>query len=149
MALQEKDKLEQTLRDFERSLQKLKDCTYHEATQKQEYEKRVRAMAAELRGASLREQVRLICPLSTHVMIAVVCSGHDAEHGQSQPQHAAEWLQYTGCIHKASPCTAYALQYKVPIGGSQDICLQRMGLMHGHLLLRNVCLAQAMQTLQL
>ncbi|KAK9817388.1 hypothetical protein WJX74_006357 [Apatococcus lobatus] len=53
---QEKDKLEQTLRDFERSLQKLKDCTYHEATQKQECEKRVRAMAAELRGASLREQ---------------------------------------------------------------------------------------------
>ncbi len=57
LALQEKEKLEQTLRDFERSLQKLKDCTYHEATQKQEYEKRVRAMAAELRGAGLREQV--------------------------------------------------------------------------------------------
>lgn len=63
--------MEQTLRDFERSLQKLKDCTYHEATQKQEYEKRVRAMAAELRGASLREQVRLICLLFTPVIVAV------------------------------------------------------------------------------
>ena len=65
---QEKDKLEQTLRDFERSLQKLKDCTYHEATQKQEYEKRVRAMAAELRGASLREQVRPLLSASPSLL---------------------------------------------------------------------------------
>lgn len=70
LVAQEKDKLEQTLRDFERSLQKLKDCTYHEATQKQEYEKRVRAMAAELRGASLREQVRpLLSPTSSPVLM--------------------------------------------------------------------------------
>ena len=54
---QEKDVLEGKLKEFERSLQKLKDCTYQEATQKREYERRVQAAQADLRGANLREQV--------------------------------------------------------------------------------------------
>lgn len=54
---QEKDVLESKLKEFERSLQKLKDCTYQEATQKREYERRVQAVQADLRGAHLREQV--------------------------------------------------------------------------------------------
>lgn len=49
--------LEGKLKEFERSLQKLKDCTYQEATQKREYERRVQAVQADLRGAHLREQV--------------------------------------------------------------------------------------------
>ncbi|KAA6428490.1 MAG: hypothetical protein FRX49_01366 [Trebouxia sp. A1-2] len=60
---QEKDVLESKLKEFERSLQKLKDCTYQEATQKRDYERRLqalladhRAVQADLRGASLREQ---------------------------------------------------------------------------------------------
>ena len=57
---QEKDVLESKLKEFERSLQKLKDCTYQEASQKREYERRVQAVQADLRGANLREQV---CPL--------------------------------------------------------------------------------------
>lgn len=56
---QEKDVLEGKLKEFERSLQKLKDCTYQEATQKREYERRVQAAQADLRGAHLREQVLL------------------------------------------------------------------------------------------
>ncbi|KAL3162397.1 hypothetical protein ABBQ32_010071 [Trebouxia sp. C0010 RCD-2024] len=52
----EKDVLEGKLKEFERSLQKLKDCTYQEATQKREYERRVQAVQADLRGAHLREQ---------------------------------------------------------------------------------------------
>ena len=51
--------LESKLKEFERSLQKLKDCTYQEATQKREYERRVQSVQADLRGAHLREQVRL------------------------------------------------------------------------------------------
>lgn len=54
---QEKDVLEGKLKDFERSLQKLKDCTYQEATQKREYERRLQVIQADLRGAHLREQV--------------------------------------------------------------------------------------------
>ena len=54
---QEKDVLEGKLKEFERSLQKLKDCTYQEATQKREYERRVQSVQADLRGAILREQV--------------------------------------------------------------------------------------------
>lgn len=64
---QEKDVLESKLKEFERSLQKLKDCTYQEATQKRDYERRLqalladhRAVQADLRGASLREQVKQI-----------------------------------------------------------------------------------------
>ena len=53
----EKDVLEGKLKEFERSLQKLKDCTYQEATQKREYERRMQAVQADLRGAHLREQV--------------------------------------------------------------------------------------------
>lgn len=60
---QEKDVLESKLKEFERSLQKLKDCTYQEATQKRDYERRLqavladlRAVQADLRGATLREQ---------------------------------------------------------------------------------------------
>lgn len=49
--------LEGKLKEFERSLQKLKDCTYQEATQKREYERRVQSVQADLRGAILREQV--------------------------------------------------------------------------------------------
>lgn len=56
----EKDVLEGKLKEFERSLQKLKDCTYQEATQKREYERRVQAVQADLRGAHLREQVCLV-----------------------------------------------------------------------------------------
>ena len=55
---QEKDVLESKLKEFERSLQKLKDCTYQEATQKREYERRVQSVQADLKGANLREQVR-------------------------------------------------------------------------------------------
>lgn len=51
--------LEGKLKEFERSLQKLKDCTYQEATQKREYERRVQAAQADLRGSHLREQVPL------------------------------------------------------------------------------------------
>lgn len=68
---QEKDVLESKLKEFERSLQKLKDCTYQEATQKRDYERRLqalladhRAVQADLRGASLREQVSR-CPFDT------------------------------------------------------------------------------------
>lgn len=57
---QEKDILEGKLKEFERSLQKLKDCTYQEATQKREYERQVQAVQADLRGANLREQVCLL-----------------------------------------------------------------------------------------
>lgn len=49
--------METKLKDFEVSLQKLKDCTYTEAAQRQEYELTLRQVQAELRGASLREQV--------------------------------------------------------------------------------------------
>lgn len=61
---QEKDVLESKLKEFERSLQKLKDCTYQEATQKREYERRVQSVQADLRGANLREQVCLACSYS-------------------------------------------------------------------------------------
>ncbi len=68
---QEKDVLESKLKEFERSLQKLKDCTYQEATQKRDYERRLqalladhRAVQADLKGASLREQVNR-CPFDT------------------------------------------------------------------------------------
>lgn len=60
---QEKDVLESKLKEFERSLQKLKDCTYQEATQKREYERRVQSVQADLRGANLREQVCYAVPL--------------------------------------------------------------------------------------
>lgn len=70
---QEKDVLESKLKEFERSLQKLKDCTYQEATQKRDYERRLqalladhRAVQADLRGASLREQVNN-CPFDIDV----------------------------------------------------------------------------------
>ena len=55
--MQEKDSVEGKLKDFEASLQQLKDCTYTEAAQRQEYELTLRQVQAELRGASLREQV--------------------------------------------------------------------------------------------
>jgi len=54
----EKDSVEVKLKDFEVSLQKLKECTYAEAAQRQEYEVTLRQVQAELRGGSLREQVR-------------------------------------------------------------------------------------------
>jgi len=64
----EKDSVELKLRDFEVSLQKLKECTYAEAAQRQEYELTLRQVQAELRGGSLREQVRLLTqPLSPHL----------------------------------------------------------------------------------
>ena len=56
---QEKDVLEGKLREFERSLQKLKDCTFQEATQKRSYERKVQQVEAEIRGAELREKVGL------------------------------------------------------------------------------------------
>ena len=59
MPVQEKDSVEIKLKDFEVSLQKLKDCTYTEAAQRQEYEMTLRQVQAELRGASLREQVSI------------------------------------------------------------------------------------------
>ena len=64
--VQEKDSVETKLKDFEMSLQKLKDCTYTESAQRQEYELTLRQVQAELRGASLREQVcciSLLCCL--------------------------------------------------------------------------------------
>ncbi len=51
--------LEGKLREFERSLQKLKDCTFQEATQKRSYERKVQQVEAEIRGAELREKVGL------------------------------------------------------------------------------------------
>ncbi len=57
--VQEKDSVECKLKDFEASLQQLKDCTYTEAAQRQEYELTLRQVQAELRGASLREQVTI------------------------------------------------------------------------------------------
>ncbi len=73
---QEKDVLESKLKEFERSLQKLKDCTYQEATQKRDYERRLqalladhRAVQADLRGASLREQVSR-CPFDTDLCVS-------------------------------------------------------------------------------
>ena len=71
---QEKDVLESKLKEFERSLQKLKDCTYQEATQKREYERRVQAVQADLRGAHLREQARcLFCHLSCPDLLVFPC----------------------------------------------------------------------------
>ena len=49
--------MEGKLKEFEYSLQKLKDCTYSESNRRQEYEMSLREAQAELRGASLREQV--------------------------------------------------------------------------------------------
>ena len=61
---QEKDVLEGRLKEFDRSLQKLKDHTYQEASQKREWERRVQALQADLRGANLREQVCCIVTIS-------------------------------------------------------------------------------------
>lgn len=55
----EKDGLEGKLREFERSLQKLKDTTFKEAAAKQDYERRVQAAEAEVKGLMLRDSVRL------------------------------------------------------------------------------------------
>ena len=60
---QEKDVLEGKLREFERSLQKLKDCTFQEATQKRSYERKVQQVEAEIRGAELREKVGHVADL--------------------------------------------------------------------------------------
>lgn len=54
----EKDGLEGKLREFERSLQKLKDTTFKEAAAKQDYERRVLAAEAEVKGLMLRDSVR-------------------------------------------------------------------------------------------
>ena len=51
--------MEGKLEEFEKSLQKLKDCTYTEAAQRREYELSLLNAQAELRGSSLREQVLL------------------------------------------------------------------------------------------
>ena len=66
---QEKDVLEGRLKDFDRSLQKLKDHTYQEANQKREWEKRVQAVQADLRGANLREQVQCFVGIRIPVTI--------------------------------------------------------------------------------
>lgn len=66
--------MECKLKDFEASLQQLKDCTYTEAAQRQEYELTLRQVQAELRGASLREQVIALCTDADHVVTqAVAC----------------------------------------------------------------------------
>lgn len=51
--------MESKLKEFEQSLQKLKDCTYSEAAQRREFELSLRKVQADLRGASLREQVMM------------------------------------------------------------------------------------------
>ncbi len=53
----EKDGLEGKLKEFERSLYKLKDTTFKEAAAKRDYEKRVQAAEAELKGIMLRDSV--------------------------------------------------------------------------------------------
>ncbi len=82
---QEKDVLESKLKEFERSLQKLKDCTYQEATQKRDYERRLqalladhRAVQADLRGASLREQVNQMPSIQISVRCSAICFPVDA-----------------------------------------------------------------------
>ena len=72
---QEKDVLESKLKEFEKSLQKLKDCTYQEATQKREYERRVQSVQADLKGANLREQVRHASHVGTSLTLALKQSG--------------------------------------------------------------------------
>lgn len=58
--MQEKDSVESKLKEFEQSLQKLKDCTYAEAAQRREFELSLRNAQAELRGSGLREQVTVV-----------------------------------------------------------------------------------------
>ena len=55
--LQEKNSVEAKLKDFETSLQKLKDCTYTEASQRREFELNLKNAQAELQSSNLREQV--------------------------------------------------------------------------------------------
>ena len=55
--LQEKNSVEKKLKEFENSLQKLRECTQTESSQRQELELNLKNAQAELRGAHLREQV--------------------------------------------------------------------------------------------
>ena len=68
--------MEGKLEEFEKSLQKLKDCTYTEAAQRREYELSLLNAQAELRGSSLREQVLLasvvlltLVPQEAHLLL--------------------------------------------------------------------------------
>ena len=53
----EKEGMEKRLRDFEKSLARLKECSYDEAVHKRDLERRAAAAEAEAQAASLREQV--------------------------------------------------------------------------------------------
>ena len=49
--------MEGRLKEFESSLQKLKECTYEEGNKRRQCKRQLNEAEAQLRGSALREQV--------------------------------------------------------------------------------------------